>query len=74
MIIQSKKYDTNFTLKLNNEIHEHNTRSKNKLNITRTNHSFAQKCLKQNLPYTINETPVDVLNKIKTVYKESQMI
>ncbi len=58
--------DTHFSLKQNNEIHEHNTRSKNKLHITRTNHNFAQKCLRQNLPHTINDTPTQILNKIKT--------
>ncbi len=65
--IQSKKCDTNFSLKLNNEINEHNARS-NKLHITRTNHmySFAQKCLRQNLPQTKNEPLIYVLNKIKT--------
>ncbi len=33
--IQSKKCDTNFSLKLNNEIHEHNTKSKNKLHVSK---------------------------------------
>ncbi len=35
-------------LKLNKEIHEYNTRSIDKIHITRTSHSFAQKCLRQN--------------------------
>jgi hypothetical protein len=60
------KHCTPFCLKLNNEIHTHKTRSSNKLHITRTNHSFAQKCLRQNLPLTINETPTCILNRIKT--------
>ncbi len=55
--------------KCKNTPHEHNTRSINKIHITRS-HSFEQKCLRQNLPHTINNTPVHVLNKIKTVYKE----
>ncbi len=55
-----------FLLKQNNEIHENNTRSKNKLYIIGTNHSFAQKCHKQNLPCTINETPTHIKNKINT--------
>ncbi len=42
-----------------------NTRLINK-NTTRTSHSFTQKCLRQNLPHTINKTPVHILNKIKT--------
>ncbi len=55
-----------FLLKLNKEIHEHNKRYKNKLYIIRTNLSFAQKSLRQNLPHTINETPTHILNKIKS--------
>ncbi len=55
-----------FSLKLNKEIYEHNTRSIDKIHITRTGHSFAQKCLRQNFPHTINKTPVHILNKIKT--------
>ncbi len=56
-----------FLSKLNNEIYDDiNTRSKNKIHITRTSHSFAQKCVRQNLPHTINNIPVHVLNRIKT--------
>ncbi len=60
------KCENTFSLKINNEIHEHNTRSINKIYIKRTSHSFAQKCFRQNLPHNINKTPVHILNKIKT--------
>ncbi len=66
--------DKMFLLKQSNEIHELNTRSKNKLYIIINNHSFAHKCLRQNLPRTLNETPTHILNKIKhIVYIESQL-
>ncbi len=61
-----KKCEKIFSLKLNNEIHDHNSRSKNKIHIARTRHSFAQKYQRQNLPHTINNIPVHVLNRIKT--------
>ncbi len=55
-----------FVLIQNNEVHQHNSRHKNKMHITRTNHKYANKCLRYNIPYTINSTPKHILDKIHT--------
>ncbi len=57
------KCENTFSLKINNEIREHNTRSINKIHITIISHSFAQTYLRQNLPHTINKHSVHILNK-----------
>ncbi len=50
-----------FDLKLN-----HNTRHKNKLHISHTNHSYEEKCLRHNIVDTINSTPNLILMKVHT--------
>ncbi len=55
-----------FVLNLNSEIHNYNTRNKNYIHILRTNHQFAKKCLRKNVPYTVNSIPPNVRDKIKT--------
>ncbi len=62
----NKKKTSKCYLKLNKNIHDHNTRSSNKLNKTHLNHSYAKKCLRQNIVKTINNTSALVLNKIHT--------
>ncbi len=57
---------TYFTLKQNNHVHKHNTRHKDKLHISRTNHIFATKCLRHSISQTRNTTPNDILNQIYT--------
>jgi len=55
-----------FVLKLNSNIHNHNTRQRNNLHVTHKNHSYAEKCLRHNIIKTINSTPAMILNKIHT--------
>ncbi len=43
-----------FYLNLNSDIHQHYTRRKNNLHIARSNHKFAEKCLRHNLRKTLN--------------------
>ncbi len=58
---------SNFELKLNSDIHNHNTRNKHNLHIVRTNHKYAKKCLNSvNLPLTSNSVPLNICNKIQT--------
>ena len=55
-----------FILNQNNQIHQHNTRHRNNIYISRTNHTFAKKCLRHSIPYTVNSTPKCILDKIQT--------
>ncbi len=55
-----------FVLNLNSDIHHYNTRNKNNLHATRTNHKFAKKCLRKSIPNTINSVPNKIRNKTKT--------
>ena len=50
----------------NSTIHDHNTRRQNKLHITRTNHEYAKRCIRHNIPRTINNTTALIINKIDT--------
>ena len=50
----------------NANIHIHDTRTSSKIHTARSNHEFAKKCLKYNLPHIINDTPEIVVEKIYT--------
>ena len=50
----------------NTEVHTHNTRRQNKIHIVRTRHTFADRCLKHNIPKTVNNTPSNVKEKLYT--------
>ena len=50
----------------NYNMHSHDTRRATNILTSMTKHEFAKKCLKQNLPHTINDTPELVLEKIIT--------
>ena len=50
----------------NSNIHIHDTRTSSKIHTARSNHEFAKKCLKYNLPHIINDTPEIVVEKIYT--------
>ena len=50
----------------NSTIHDHNTRRQNKLHITRTNHEYVKRCIRHNIPRTINNTTALIINKIDT--------
>ncbi len=64
--MENGMYERHFVLSQNNEVHQHNTRHKNKMHITRINHKYANKCLRYNIPYTINSTPKHILDQIHT--------
>ncbi len=46
-----------FTLKQNNQIYKYNTGQKNNLHISRTNKLFTNKCIRHNIPISVNSTP-----------------
>ncbi len=46
------------------QIHQYNTRQKNNLQIPITNKLFTSKCIRHNIPITVNSTPEYLLNKI----------
>ena len=50
----------------NVNIHLHDTRTPSKIHTARTKHEFAKKCLKYNLPHSINATPAIMVEKIQT--------
>ena len=60
------KYLQNWNLIPNSKIHNHNTRKITTLHTFKTKHEFAKKTLKYNLPYTINNTPHIVKDKVNT--------
>ena len=57
---------THYQINPNHMIHTYDTRQKGEVRTVRTNHSFADKCLRTNLPKTINSTSYIVLDKINT--------
>ena len=59
-------YLQNIPLKQNKSFHEHLTRSHLKLHITRTNHRFAERCIRNSIPLLVNTTPMEIKNKIPT--------
>ena len=54
-------YLQNIPLKQNKSFHEHLTRSHLKLHITRTNHRFAERCIRNSIPLLVNTTPMEIL-------------
>ena len=60
------KYLQNWNFIPNSKIHNHNTRKITTLHTLKTKHEFAKKTLKYNLPYTINNTPHIVKDKVNT--------
>lgn len=52
--------------KPNSNLHNHNTRIKSNIHTVRVKHEFAKKCIKFNIPLTINSTPGVILDKIHT--------
>ena len=60
------KYLQNWNFIPNSKIHNHNTRKITTLHTLKTKHEFAKKTLKCNLPYTINNTPHIVKDKVNT--------
>ena len=60
------KYLQNWNFIPNSKIHNHNTRKITTLHTLKTKHEFAKKTLKYNLPYTRNNTPHIVKDKVNT--------
>ena len=50
----------------NAAIHNHDTRTKSELSLYREKHEFAKKCLRHNLPLTLNNTPSIIKDKLHT--------
>ena len=59
-------YLQNWNFNPNSKIHNHNTRRIATLHTFKTKHEVAKKRLKYNLPYTINNTPHIVKDKVNT--------
>ena len=56
-------YMQDWQLPPNTSIHTHNTRRQHELHIFRTQHEFGKRCLRHNLPNTLNNTPALVKEK-----------
>ncbi len=58
--------NSDFMLQTNRVIHEHNTRQGNRIHIARTNHKYADKCIRHSIPKTVNSTNNNIIDKINT--------
>ncbi len=56
----------NMPLLPNRDTHDHAKRRQTNIHQTRTYHEYAKKCIRHNLPKTINTTPNCILDKIET--------
>ena len=59
-------YLQNWKFIMNVNLHNYNTRKIRTLHTFKTKHEFAKKCLKYNIPHTINDTPQIVTEKVLT--------
>ena len=57
-------YFQNWQIVTNSELHRHNTRRKHDIHIVGFRHIFAKRCIRINLPQTVNNTPESVKNKL----------
>ena len=48
----------------NNEIHNHDTRRHNDIHIYATQHAFAKRCIRYNIPKTVNEASAIIKEKV----------
>ena len=48
------------------EIHQYDTRDKNRLFMSRNNHVFANKCIRYSMIRTVNNSPNDITDKVHT--------
>ena len=60
------KYFDVFNLRLNSEIHAHNTTNQHKLRIPFVKHIFAKSCVRYHLPKTVNSMPRSITYKVHT--------
>ena len=59
-------YFQNLKFIMNVNVHNYNTRTIRTLHTLKTKHEFAKKCLKYNIPHTINYTPQIVTETVLT--------
>ena len=60
------QYLQDIPIRINQNLHTHNTRQANKIHITRIHHEFARRLIRNSTPYTINNLPGQVTSKIRT--------
>ena len=59
-------YFQNLPFHCNFQKHQHNTRIQNHIQLGRTVHEYAKKCIRYNVPISVNNTPIVILEKINT--------
>ena len=59
-------YFQNWQIVTNSELHQHNTRRKHDIHIVGFRHTFAKRCIRINLPRTLNATSQSVKDKLFT--------
>ena len=59
-------YFQNWQIVTNSELHRHNRRRKHDIHIVGFRHTFAKRCIRINLPQTVNNTPESVKDKLFT--------
>ena len=63
---QLPNYFYNFDFASNSDFHNYNTRTKGKLRCNRTLHKFTDTCLRSQLPNFVNNTKLNILEKLYT--------
>ena len=63
-ILSDHFYD--FNLALNSDIHDYNTRGKNKLRNAHFKHEFARNCIRNQMPHLLHTTHLSILEKVLT--------
>ena len=61
-------YFQNWQIVTNSELHKHNTRRTHDIHIVGFRHTFAKRCIRINLPRTLNATSQSVKDKLFTHY------
>ncbi len=59
-------YLQSLPLQYNQDIHNHNTRSSQKIHQLKTNHEYAKRCIQNSLPKIVNDTPKCITDKVET--------
>ncbi len=59
-------YFLNWQIVTNSELYRHNTRGKHNVHIVGFRQTFAKRCIRINLPRTLNDTPQSVKDKLFT--------
>ena len=60
------QYLQDIPIRINMNLHTHNTRQANEIHILRIHHEFARRLIRNSIPYTINNLPEQVTSKIRT--------